>query len=271
MILRPRRFRLPSLCRVSNCSRRLSPSPISASRSTWSTSARFRVGQCPIWPVGWSTSPRSRCLSAASLRFLDHPAPAGALGLPHGWLTLSCETPSGFLRSARWRDDGGGCPLYADPDRVSHVRGLRFQTLPGEWVAPPVPGPSRRLDHHHPASHRHDASSGIHSRSPVPSSPHPGSRRSGRLPFGRVPELRTQPLPAAHIRAGDRPGHWSGLRSKRSHSMQATYESQYPDDGVAFFERFFRRAGQRSSCQRRMASSSRCVARWVGCCRLHPA
>lgn len=45
----------------------------------------------------------------------------------------------------------------------------------------------------------------------------------------------------------------------------------YPDDGPFFFLSFFLMAGQRLSYQSVMAASSRCVARSMGCCRLHPA
>src|SRR5918996_1738767 len=44
----------------------------------------------------------------------------------------------------------------------------------------------------------------------------------------------------------------------------------HEDDGPAFVPGLFLSASQRSSFQRRIASSSRCCARWLGFWRLHP-
>jgi hypothetical protein len=75
---------------------------------TRSMSAPFEVGYRPIQPVM-----TSRCLSAAGLRFLDHPVPTGDF-------RRSCvrppdlgQTPLGFPRSAPARADWGGCLLYS--------------------------------------------------------------------------------------------------------------------------------------------------------------
>src|ERR671915_1052347 len=69
------------------------------------------------------------------------------------------------------------------------------------------------------------------------------------------------------------PEHWSlaprgiGLDHQ---GQQVAATLVYEDDGPAFLPGLFFRAGQRSSLQRRMAASSRWLARLSGFCRLHP-
>ena len=58
----------------------------------------------------------SCCLSAAGIRFLDHPVPLEisaflTVGLPSTDSRRRGPQP-GFPRSARVRHDRGGCPLY---------------------------------------------------------------------------------------------------------------------------------------------------------------
>jgi hypothetical protein len=62
----------------------------------------------------------SPCLSAAGLRFLDHPLPTEEFSFPYGRRTgwrgqriPLVQTALGFPRSARTRCDRGGCPLYS--------------------------------------------------------------------------------------------------------------------------------------------------------------
>jgi hypothetical protein len=55
----------------------------------------------------------SRCLSAAGLRFLDHPLPTGDFRRSCVRPTDLGQTPSGFPRSAPLRADWGGCLLYS--------------------------------------------------------------------------------------------------------------------------------------------------------------
>src|SRR3989442_8016732 len=81
-------------------------------------SAPFQVGQCPIQPVM-----ASRCLSAAGLRFLDHPVPTGDFRHPCVRPTDLSQTPLGFPRSAPSSCDWGGCLLYSGVV-VSLLRGV---------------------------------------------------------------------------------------------------------------------------------------------------
>ena len=120
---------------------------------------------------GRSSVPVSCCLSATGIRFLGRPVPARdsaflTVGLP-ARQQLSGRTPTGFPRSTRTRYDRGGCPLY-----------------PGTAVLPrptpnprPAPAASQRPVLHPAAdipsagARRNEASTGVHSRSPVRSSP----------------------------------------------------------------------------------------------------
>jgi len=71
-------------------------------------SAPFQVGQYPIQPVM-----ASRCLSAAGVRFLDHPVPTGGFCRSCVRPTDHRQTPLGFPRSAPSSCDWGGCLLYS--------------------------------------------------------------------------------------------------------------------------------------------------------------
>jgi hypothetical protein len=73
-----------------------------------STSAPFQVGQCPIQPVM-----TSRCLSAAGLRFLEHPVPTEDFRRSYVRPTDLSQTPLGFPRSAPSSCDWGGGLLYS--------------------------------------------------------------------------------------------------------------------------------------------------------------
>jgi len=80
----------------------------SISEAPCSTSAPFQVRQCPIQPVM-----TSRCLSAAGLRFLEHPIPPEDFRHPCVWPTDRGQTPLGFPRSAPSSRNWGGCLLYS--------------------------------------------------------------------------------------------------------------------------------------------------------------
>ena len=139
---------------------------------TWSTSAPFRDGPVkgPIQPVM-----SSRCLSAAGLRFLDHPLPTGASD-------LSCEDRTDQVRP-QWGS-------HVPHDQASTGVGAFY--TPGAWCpchgACVNPGPLTmtgsvmhlpqpcRLDQPScPTSPNYGASTKIHLRSPVQSFPCPGS------------------------------------------------------------------------------------------------
>jgi hypothetical protein len=86
--------------------------------------------------------PPSRCLSAAGIRFLGPPVPAGELSSPRGRPTghrmTGARTPTGFPRCARTRSDWGGRPLYPGNSGVlrplvaSH--GRRLPPLNGRFL-----------------------------------------------------------------------------------------------------------------------------------------
>ena len=181
--------------------------------------------------------PVSCCLSAAGIRFLGHPVPAGEFGLPHGRLTgqRSARTPTGLPRSTRARYDRGGCPLYPGDGGVHPGRRTSTDRR--------LPLPNGQSLHPAATSHRRgSASRGIIERftrvhpSGLPLACGP---RMERGPLGFSPELRTPPLPATHVRAGTGHGHWPGTTPSTSveppisvvHSTRATScrtESAFP-------------------------------------------
>jgi len=77
-------------------------------RFTCCASAPFRVGYGPIQPVM-----NSRRLSAAGIRFSQHPLPTGGIVLPYGWTTGQIQTPLGLSCSALVRCERVRCLLYA--------------------------------------------------------------------------------------------------------------------------------------------------------------
>jgi hypothetical protein len=119
-----------------------------------------------------------------------HPVPPRdsaplTIGLPGPRTT---RTPTGFPRSAHTRHDRGGCPLDPEtsgvPTTDSHypVAACRLFQRPGPITPVLIPSPRAR---------NNEASPGIHSRSPVRSSPRPLLPRTERGPFGFFPGLRT--------------------------------------------------------------------------------
>jgi hypothetical protein len=134
--------------------------------------AAGRSGQVPPVPAAFRRT---------GIRLLGHPAPAGALRLPHGQPTESPRTPSGLPRCPRARSDRGGCPLYS---------GGAVPTRPAQALQPSLAASQRRTPvprycFHLPRAWDNGASSRVHSRSPVRSSPMPvppgGTGALGRL------------------------------------------------------------------------------------------
>ena len=160
--------------------------------------------------------PGSRGLSAYRHWLLGHPVPPGDRPSSRSAhrAAWAARTPTGFPRSTRVRYDRVGCPLY-----------------PGDGGALPIGG--SQSDRHpplhngqslHPAGafrlagpKRDEASSRVHSRSPVRSSPclwPPG----GSQTLGLLPELRTPPLPATHVKVGT--DHRTLIRATPSTSVE---------------------------------------------------
>ena len=94
------------------------------------------------------------------------------------------QTETGLSRSALGRDNGGGCPLYSGVG-VSAQGLLRFP-------CPQRPGIAV-LVNHRPATLHDEASSRVHSHSPVPSFPRPvcpdGSDAPWPLPLASHPTV----------------------------------------------------------------------------------
>jgi hypothetical protein len=148
---------------------------------------------------------------------LGHPAPAGEFNLPHGRPTGGQSAgPHRGCRVAHEQDPTGqGAPFT--PGTV--VRSRPATILRPAPAASQRPVPTAPLEHPIGGGHLHEASSGVHSRSPITpwrldATPGPGSRR--RFPpvfsspatpgwnedrFGFYPGLRTPRLPTTHAEA----------------------------------------------------------------------
>jgi hypothetical protein len=121
------------------------------------------------------------------------------IGSPYGRPTgPRGRTQTGLPRSARTSCDRGGCPLYPE-DSGAHPAGSPPRPAP---AASQRPVPKPRHDIPPCEAPLHEASTGVHSRSPVRSSPRPRPRDGTGRRFGFPPELRTPPSPAAHVRVG---------------------------------------------------------------------
>ena len=118
--------------------------------------------------------PVSCCLSAAGVRFLDHPVPLGisaflAVGLPGS--ASCCPGPQpGFPCSARMRYDRGGCSLCPGGDGVLPAR----RACPDRHLPLSSGQPLHPARHFPPARIRsHETSARVQCHSPVRSSSRP--------------------------------------------------------------------------------------------------
>ena len=161
----------------------------------------------------------SRCLSAAGIRFSQHPLPTGELAVPYGSVTGRGQTPLGLSCSACVRCERLRCLLYAG---AYGVRTGAFEI------------PFSRMTRdcrivHVSAAWLDDASDEGSHMFTLPFFALPWVRLWLPLPLGFWPRLHTPPLPAAHARSatGLHTGQdslWESLTSCdfRSHSNQAT-------------------------------------------------
>ena len=105
----------------------------------------------------------------------------------------------------------GGRPLDPEASGV-HTAG---ETCPAAACRSSTARPCTPVFIPSPGALGNEASAGVHSRSPVRSSPRLRSRME-RERFGFFPELRTPQLPAAHVRAGTGLEHWPEATSPTS-------------------------------------------------------
>src|SRR4029079_8152526 len=127
--------------------------------------------------------PVSCRLSTVGVRFLGHPAPAGELRLPHGRPTGHHHAgPQRGCHVAHEQDSTGqGAPFT--PGTV--VRSRPATTLRPAPAAFQRPVPTAPLTHPIGGGHLHEASSGVHFRSPITprrpdAAPEPGSALTSR-------------------------------------------------------------------------------------------
>jgi hypothetical protein len=140
-------------------------------------------------------------LRRTGIRFLGILAPPGnwafvTSGLP-GNARRRPRTLTGFPRSACASSDRGGRPLDPEASGV-HTTG---ENSPAAACRSSTARPCTPVSVPSAGALGNEASAGVHSRSPVRSSPRLRSRME-RERFGFFPELRTPQLPATHVRAG---------------------------------------------------------------------
>ena len=140
-----------------------------------------------------------------------------ASGLP-GSAWRRPRTLTGFPRSACASSDRGGRPLDPEASGV-HTTG---ENCPAAACRSSTARPCTPVFIPSAGALGNEASAGVHSRSPVRSSPRLRSRME-RERFGFFPELRTPQFPATHVRAGTGPEHWPGATSPTSSpALQST-------------------------------------------------
>ena len=138
------------------------------------------VGDLSIWvsPSSLMALFAGLCISLA-LRLATFASwfllfPACGVGLPYGWLTAEArQTLSGLLRPAYARCERVGYPLYCGEVRCPHMQRHRLHAfVKGFWSLHYSPDIIVFVIHV-PMTSSYAASSRIHSRSPVRSSPSP--------------------------------------------------------------------------------------------------
>jgi len=143
----------------------------------------------------------SCCLSATGVGFLDHPVPAaGVRSSSRSTHRDTARTWAGFPRFTCVRLGRGGCRLYPGSggvhatDQVPWVAACRFPAASSCTPATQSIYPGLTL------TRRHQRFTRVHpSGLPLTRSP-----RMAQGPLRLSPELRTSPLPATHVRGGDR-------------------------------------------------------------------
>src|SRR6266498_334389 len=197
----------------------------------------FRPGSCP-YPVSYAGAaggdPGSRprfpaACSATGVRFLDHPAPAGGMGLPHGRLTgrTGRLDPIGVVVLHMSKTRPGRAPPLLRGRRCAPSRQLRpgwrlplpsGQSLRPRWNIPPAGvtftkphqgftcvRPSPRPAWMAARDRVHPIQSGVPAGLLLACDP-----RVEQGPLGFFPGLRTPQSPATHAEAETGHTHWPG-------------------------------------------------------------
>jgi hypothetical protein len=159
-----------------------SPAHVSAFSGPTARSASGRLPRgCP--PGAAAFPPQlPAAFRRAGIRLLGIQSRRGIAPLSRSaYRAVTTRTPAGFPRFAHTRHGRGGCPLYPEtsgvPTTDSHcpVAACRLFPRPGPITPVLIPSPRAR---------NNEASTGIHSRSPLRSSPRPLLPRTERRPFG---------------------------------------------------------------------------------------
>ena len=176
----------------------------------------------------------SCCLSAVGICFLGHPAPAGELNLPRGRPTGVFAGPQQGCRVAH---DQAATEQGASFTPRTVVRSRPATILRPAPAALPRPVPTTPLEHPIGGANLHEASSEVHSRSPITprrlaATPEPGSatashRSSPRLlpPDGtRAASASTsgfapRSYPQRTPRRRRATAHWPGYRTTASAAL----------------------------------------------------
>ena len=186
--------------------------------------------------------PVSCRLSTVGVRFLGPPAPVGELRLPHG-------RPTGHHYAGPQR----GCHVAHEQDSIGQgapfTPGTVVRSRPATILRPAPaafqrPVPTAPLTHPIGGGHLHEASSGVHSRSPITprwlaAPPEPESKTaSRRLLLARDHRMERQPLrlrPRASHPAVTRRARRGGDRPSRTGPGTTPSPSAEPPNGASHF------------------------------------
>jgi hypothetical protein len=138
---------------------------LSVGEASCSTSAPFWVGDNPIQPVMYFC-----CLSAAGIRFLEHPIPTGDFCRPYGWLTEIFRPRWGYHVPHLGAATGVGALSTPGFIGVTDECSLAIH-LSQSSLCPLILNPLLPYKPSIPTTLHHEASSRVHLHSPVQSSP----------------------------------------------------------------------------------------------------
>jgi hypothetical protein len=171
---------------------------------------------CPGFPLPYGAP------AFASWASCSHQGPGPLLPPAYRQRLTAPRTLTGLPRSACTSSDRGGRPLDPEASGVHTASETCLAAACRSSTARPctlvfIPSP-RALGN--------EASAGVHSRSPVRSSPRLRPRME-RARSGFFPELRTPQLPATHVKAGTGLEHWPGATTPASPALHPQAHSQH--------------------------------------------